>query len=309
VSAIVGMGTAVPSTRLTNKDLEQLLDTSDEWIVERTGIRERRIAGPEDTTISLSTAACAEALKDSGLDAELVDLLVIATITPTVKLPATSAYVQDNLSLSCGAFDLVAACSGFVYSLVMADALVQAGTARAALICGAETLSTIVAPDDRGTTILFGDGAAAAVIVPSAPGYGLLGSDLGCDGSAADILDIPAGEQFVHMEGKEVFRRAVRACIGSAERALERSGLAPTDVNVFVPHQANTRIIDAVVERLGMTNARVIRNMDKYGNTSAASIPLALAESEPADGDVVLLCGFGAGMTWASAALRWGTGL
>ena len=303
------MGTAVPTPKLTNKDLEQLLDTSDEWIVERTGIRERRIAGPGDTTISLSTAACAEALKDSGLDSELVDLLVIATITPTVKLPATSAYVQDNLSLSCGAFDLAAACSGFVYSLVMADALVQTGGARAALICGAETLSTIVAPDDRGTTILFGDGAAAAVIVPSAPGYGVLGSDLGCDGSAADILDIPAGEKFVHMEGKEVFRRAVRACIASAERALERAGVAPSDVDVFVPHQANTRIIDAVVERLGITNARVIKNMDKYGNTSAASIPLALAEAEPNEGELVLLCGFGAGMTWASAVMRWGTGL
>ncbi|HVV35888.1 MAG TPA: beta-ketoacyl-ACP synthase III [Acidimicrobiales bacterium] len=308
MTAIVGMGTALPSIRFTNKDFEQVLETSDEWIVERTGIRERRIAGPDDTTVSLATAAGAEALKDSGVDPELVDLLVLATVTPTQKLPASSAIVQDNLGLHCGAFDLVAACSGFVYSLVMADSLVQAGGARAALVVGAETLSTITDATDRGTAILFGDGAAAAVIVPSAPGHGLLGYDLGCDGSAESILNIPVGEQYIHMEGKEVFRRAVRACLGSAERALERAGLAPTDVDVFVPHQANTRIIDAVVERLGMTNARVVRNMDKYGNTSAASIPLALAESEPKDGDVVLMCGFGAGMTWASAALRWGTG-
>jgi 3-oxoacyl-[acyl-carrier-protein] synthase-3 len=303
------MGTAVPATRLTNKEFEQLLDTSDEWIVERTGIRERRIAAPEENTATLATAAAAEALKDAGVDPELIDLLVLATVTPAQQLPATAAFVQDNLGLHCGAFDLVAACSGFVYSLVTADALVQNGGMRAAVIIGAETLSTIVDPTDRGTAILFGDGAAAAVLVPSAPGYGLLGYDLGCDGSAASILDIPPGHKFIHMEGKEVFRRAVRACLKSAENAMARAGVAPSDVNVFVPHQANTRIIDAVVERLGMSNARVIKNMDKYGNTSAASIPLALAEAQPDDDEVVLLCGFGAGMTWASAVLRWGTGL
>jgi 3-oxoacyl-[acyl-carrier-protein] synthase-3 len=239
----------------------------------------------------------------------LIDLLVVATITPPQKLPATSAFVQDNLGLHCGAFDLVAACSGFVYSLVMADALIQTGGARAALVAGAETLHTMVDPTDRGTRILFGDGAAAAVLVPSAPGYGVLGHDLGCDGSAAGILDVPPGEEFVHMDGKEVFRRAVRACIQSAENALERAGVSASEIDVFVPHQANTRIIDAIIDRIGLSKARVIRNLDRYGNTSAASIPIALSEAEPSDGDLVLLCGFGAGMTWASAVMRWGTGL
>ncbi|MEY2468270.1 MAG: 3-oxoacyl-[acyl-carrier-protein] synthase [Actinomycetota bacterium] len=307
MASIVGMGTAVPSHRLTNADLEATLDTSDQWIVERTGIRERRIAGPEDTTVTLATAACAEALKDSKIDPELVDVLIVATVSPVQKLPATSAFVQDALGLHCGAFDLVAACSGFVYSLVMADALVQSGGARAALIVGAETLSTIVDPTDRGTRILFGDGAAAAVLVPSEPGYGVLGFDLGCDGSAAGILDIAPGAQFVHMDGKEVFRRAVRACIQSATNAMERAGVTAADIDVFVPHQANTRIIDAIVERFGISEDKTIRNIDKYGNTSAASIPLALAEAEPNDGDLVLMCGFGAGMTWASAVMRWGT--
>ena len=309
MASIVGMGTALPSDRLTNKDLEATLDTSDEWIVERTGIRERRIAGPDDTTVSLATAACAEAIKDSGVDPEIIDVLVVATVTPTQRLPATSAFVQDNLGLSCGAFDLVAACSGFVYSLVIADSLVRTGNSRAALIVGAETLSTIVDPTDRATKILFGDGAAAGVLLPSAPGYGVLGSDLGCDGSAAGILDIPRGGEFVHMEGKEVFRRAVRACIDSAQTALDRAGVAASDIDLFVPHQANTRIIDAIIDRIGLDNARTVRNLDKYGNTSAASIPLALAEAEPNDGELVLLCGFGAGMTWASAVIRWGTGL
>ena len=303
------MGTALPEGRLTNADLEKTLDTTDEWITERTGIKERRIAGAGEDAVTLATAAGADAIKDSGLTTEEIDLLVVATITPPRRLPAASAYVQDNLGLHCGSFDLVAACSGFVYSYVMADAYVNAGNARSALIIGAETISSIVDPTDRGTKILFGDGAAAAVIVPSAPGYGILGSDLGCDGSAADILAIEPGETYAHMDGKEVFRRAVRACIASAENALERSGINASEIDVFVPHQANGRIIDAIIERIGLDNARTVRNLDKYGNTSAASIPLALAEGQPKDGDLVLLCGFGAGMTWASAVVRWGTGL
>jgi 3-oxoacyl-[acyl-carrier-protein] synthase-3 len=303
------MGTALPEGRLTNADLEKTLDTTDAWIVERTGIKERRLAAPGEDAVTLATAACVDAIKDSGLTTEDIDLLIVATITPPRRLPAASAYVQDNLGLRCGSFDLVAACSGFVYSYVMADAYVNAGNARSALIVGAETISSIVDPTDRGTKILFGDGAAAAVIVPSAPGYGILGSDLGCDGSAADILAIEPGEQYAHMDGKEVFRRAVRACIASAENALERSGIKASEIDLFVPHQANGRIIDAIIERIGLDNARTVRNLDMYGNTSAASIPLALAEAEPQDGELVLLCGFGAGMTWASAVVRWGTGL
>ncbi|MEY2469898.1 MAG: 3-oxoacyl-[acyl-carrier-protein] synthase [Actinomycetota bacterium] len=303
------MGAALPAGKLTNADLEATLDTTDAWIVERTGIRERRIAGPGDTTIGLATAACADAIKDAGVEPDLIDLLVVATITPTRRLPATSAYVQDNLGLSCGAFDLVAACSGFVYSYVVADAMIKTGNARAALIVGAETLSEIVDPADRGTKILFGDGAAAGVLMPSAPGFGLLSSDIGCDGSAADILAMEPGAQYVHMDGKEVFRRAVRACITSAQTALDKAGVHPSEIDLFVPHQANTRIIDAIIDRIGLDNARTVRNLDRYGNTSAASIPLALHEAEPQDGDLVLLCGFGAGMTWASSVVRWGTGL
>jgi len=308
MSSIVGMGTCLPNGRLTNRDLEATLDTTDAWILERTGISERRIAGADEDSATLATAACADAIKASGLDPEIIDLLVVATITPPQRLPATSAFVQDNLGLHCGAFDLVAACSGFVYAYVMADALVQSGGARAAVIVGSETLSDMVDPMDRGTKILFGDGAAAAVIVPSAPGHGLLGFDLGCDGSAANILAVAPGAPYVHMDGKEVFRRAVRACNQSAADALERAGIRADEIDVFVPHQANTRIIDAIIERMGLDKARTVRNLDVYGNTSAASIPLALSEADPQDGDLVLLCGFGAGMTWASAVVRWGTG-
>jgi len=303
------MGTALPAGRLTNQDLEQQLDTSDAWIVERTGIRERRIAEPGDTTVTLATAACAEAIKDSGVDPATIDLLILATLTPVQQLPASAVYVQDNLGLSCGAFDLGAACSGFMYGLVTADALVQNGGARAALIVGAEVLSECVDPGDRSTRILFGDGAAAAVIVPSAPGHGLLGFDLGCDGSAAAILEIARGQQYVTMEGTEVFKRAVRACTKSAQDAMDRAGVTAADIDLFVPHQANTRIIDAIMERVGLDADKAMLNIDKYGNTSAASIPLALAEAKPKNGDMVLLCGFGAGMTWASAVVRWGTGL
>lgn len=302
------MGTAVPDGRLTNAHLEATLDTTDAWIRERTGISERRIVGPDDTTVTLATAAGAEALKDSGVDPDSIDLLVLATLTPVQQLPASSVYVQDNLGLQCGAFDLAAACSGFVYSLVMADALVNTGGARAALIIGAEVLTEVVDPADRGTRILFGDGAAAAVIVPSAPGYGVLGFDIGCDGSAADILEIQRNAPFVTMDGKEVFRRAVRACTLSANTAMDRAGVTAADIDVFVPHQANTRIIDAIVERVGLDSHKTVLNIDRYGNTSAASIPLALSEAEPKEGDLVLLCGFGAGMTWASAVIRWGTG-
>ncbi len=308
MSAIVGMGTALPAGKLTNADLEAVLDTNDQWIVERTGIRERRIAQPGDTTVTLATAACAEAIKDSDIDPALIDLLILATLTPVQQLPASAVYVQDNLGLSCGAFDLGAACSGFMYGLVTADALVQSGGARAALIVGAEVLSECVDPGDRGTRILFGDGAAAAVIEPSELGYGLLGFDLGCDGSAAGILEIARGEKYVTMEGYEVFKRAVRACTQSAKDAMERAGVTADDVDLFVPHQANTRIIDAIMERVGLDPSKAALNIASYGNTSAASIPLALAEAEPKDGDLVLLCGFGAGMTWASAVMRWGTG-
>ena len=315
--AITGLGAAVPEQRLTNADLERMVDTDDEWIVERTGIRERRVAAHEDTAATLGTAAGAAALKDAGLTPEDIGLLVVATTTPVQLFPATAVRIQDALGLRCGAFDVMAACSGFVYGLVAAAGMMsaQAGAAGlagrgSALLVGTEVLTRIVDPDDRSTRVLFGDGAGAAVVAASAdPGGGLLSWDLGCDGSLASLLEVPEGERWIRMEGREVFRRAVRVVVESATTALDRAGLGPGDVHLFVPHQANVRIIDGVCSRLGIPPERTVVNLDRYGNTSAASIPLALYEAAEAGrlhaGDVVLLSGFGAGMTWASAVLRW----
>ncbi|MBV8305727.1 MAG: ketoacyl-ACP synthase III [Acidimicrobiia bacterium] len=309
-ATIAGIGTAVPEERLTNADLQARLDTSDEWIVARTGIRERRVAAASETSGSLAVAASAAAIKDAGLVPDDVDLLVMATTTPDQALPQTSALVHEGLGLRCGAFDVAAACAGFVHGLVVGATLLDAGDLDAVVVVGSETLTRIVDPDDRGTAPLFGDGAAAVVLRPAATGYGLQAWDFGCDGSASGILAIPPGRQFIQMEGQEVFRRAVRAVIASADNALRAAGVAAADVDLFVPHQANVRIIDMAAQRLGISSSRTMVNVERYGNTSAASVPLALAEAVEAErvgnGDVVLLSGFGAGMTWASAVLRWG---
>ena len=301
---------AVPASRLTNADLEQLLDTSDEWIVERTGIRERRVAAIGETSATLGAEAGAVAIKDAGLTPGDIGLVMVATCTPPQVLPSTAALVQDALGLRCGALDIGAACSGFVYGLVAAAGM---GTGQPTLLIGAETLTRITDPDDRSTRILFGDGAGAAVVgPPTRDGAGLLASDLGCDGSAAPLLEVPVGDRYMRMEGSEVFRRAVRIVVDSAAVTLERAGLTAADIDLFVPHQANVRIIDACCARLGIPMERTAVNLDRYGNTSAASIPMALAEASDegrlSPGDVVLLSGFGAGMTWASAVLRWDGG-
>ena len=309
-ATITGLGTALPDARLTNADLEARLDTSDAWIVARTGIRERRVAAPSETSGSLAVEASAAAIKDAGLVPDDVDLLVVATTTPDQALPQTSALVHEGLGLRCGAFDVGAACAGFVHGLVVGATLLDAGSLNAVVVVGSETLTRIVDPDDRATAPLFGDGAAAAVLSPADPGNGLLAWDLGCDGSASGILEVPPGERYLRMEGQEVFRRAVRAVIASAANALDRAGCAAAEVDLFVPHQANARIIALAAERLGVPSSRTMVNVDRYGNTSAASVPLALAEAADTgcvhEGDVVLLSGFGAGMTWASAVLRWG---
>jgi 3-oxoacyl-[acyl-carrier-protein] synthase III len=309
-ATIAGIGTAVPDARLTNAQLEARLDTSDEWIVARTGIHERRVAAPSETSATLAVAASAAAIKDAGLVPDDVSLLVLATTTPDQALPQTSALVHEGLGLRCGAFDVGAACAGFVHALVVGATLLDAGDLDAVVVAGAETLTRIVDPDDRDTVPLFGDGAAAVVLRPAAPGYGLQAWDLGCDGSASGILAIPPGRQFIQMEGQEVFRRAVRAVISSADNALRSAGCAPADVDLFVPHQANIRIINLAAQRLGIAGAHTMVNVDRYGNTSAASVPLALAEAVDEgrvhDGDLVLLSGFGAGMAWASAVMRWG---
>jgi 3-oxoacyl-[acyl-carrier-protein] synthase-3 len=300
---------ALPEGRLTNADLEARLDTTDAWIVERTGIRERRVAGPEESTTTLAVGAGAAAIKNAGMVPGDVDLLIVATSTPVQLVPETSAVVQDGLGLSCGAFDVGAACAGFVYALVVGASLLATGQPRSVLVVGAETLTRITDPDDRSTCILFGDAAAAVMLAPS-DGSGLLAWDVGCDGSAAGLLEIPVGQQFLQMEGREVFRRAVRVVVDSAERTLDRAHVSSSDVDLFVPHQANARIISAAADRLDIPPERTMVNLERYGNTSAASIPLALAEAADAerlrDGDLVLLAGFGAGMTWASALLQWG---
>jgi len=298
---ITGIGTAVPERVVTNAEIAARLDTSDDWIVERTGIRERRHRGPDDTTVSLAVAAGAAAVKDAGLVPDDIDVLVVATASPDQRLPATAAFVQDGLGLHCGAFDVGAACAGFVYGVVVASRLVG----RAALVIGAESLTTIVDPDDRATAILFGDGAGAVVLEPSTA---LLAWDLGCDGSAARLLEIPPDAPWLRMEGREVFRRAVRVVVDSSSKVLAEAGVDAADVDWFVPHQANRRIIDAAAERLGIPAERTVVNVDRFGNTSAASIPLALAETPMQPGDLVLLSGFGAGMTWASALFRWEAG-
>ncbi len=318
---ITGLGTAIPEQRLTNADLERMVDTSDAWIVERTGIRERRVAAPDETSATLGTDAAAAALKDAGLTPDDIGLLVVATTTPVQLFPSTAVRIQDSLGLRCGAFDVMAACSGFVYGLVTAAGMmtVDAGLKAASggqpggrpfLVVGTETLTRVVDPTDRSTCILFGDGAGAAVVDHSVEADGgLLSWDLGSDGSLVSLLEVPPGERWLRMEGKEVFRRAVRVVVESSSTALQKAGMTPEDVDLFVPHQANVRIIDAVCSRIGIPLDRTVVNLDRYGNTSAASIPLALAEAAEAGrltgGEVVLISGFGAGMTWASAVLRW----
>ena len=331
-AALAGWGTAIPDSVLTNAEFEARLDTTDEWIVERTGIRERRVASAGESTASLGIDAGAAALKDAGLAPDDIDILLVATATPEQPIPTTAAFVQDGLGLRCGAFDVGAACAGFVYGLVVGSSLISGngGGIRRALVVGSETLTRIVDPEDRSTAVLFGDGAGAVVLEAvdetggDATGPGLLAWDLGCDGSAADLLEIPAGgsrrpttaetvaarDHFLKMRGSEVFRRAVRAVIDSARATLDRAGVTPDEVALFVPHQANGRIIEAAARQLGIPAERTVVNLDRYGNTSAASIPIALVEAANdgriADGDLVLLSGFGAGMTWASALIRWG---
>jgi 3-oxoacyl-[acyl-carrier-protein] synthase-3 len=324
-ACVNGWGTAVPERRLTNAELEQRVDTTDAWIVERTGIRERRVAAPTDTTASLAIEAGTAAIKHAGIPPDAVDLLIVATATPEQPIPHTGAFVGEGLGLRCGSFDLGAGCAGFVYMLVAGSSLLTAGGLDHVLVVGAETLSRLIDPEDRSTFVLFGDGAAAAVLSRSPDdGPGVLAWDLGCDGSAAGLLEIraggsrmpatpetiAAGEQYLKMQGQEVFRRAVRAVVDSARMTLDRAGVTAAEVAWFVPHQANIRIIESAASRLGISKERTIVNIERYGNTSAASIPLALAEAADdgrvGDGDLVLMSGFGAGMTWASALVRWG---
>jgi 3-oxoacyl-[acyl-carrier-protein] synthase-3 len=302
---ITGLGSALPDQVMTNADLEKIADTSDAWIVERTGIRERRVGG---LTSTLAIEAGRKAIDQSGVDPATIDLLVLATTTPDQLVPATASVVQDKLGLRCGAFDVNAACSGFTYGLVAAQGMISVGVGNT-LVVGCDSLSRITDYTDRGTGILFADGAGAAVVeARDAEQPAMLGWDLGSDGSAAGILYADIG-QHLKMEGREVFRRAVRVMVDSGRKALQRAGVTADELALVIPHQANIRIIESAMDKLGISMEKASINIDRVGNTSSGSIPMALdeavADGRVKPGDLVLLVGFGAGMTWASAVLRW----
>jgi 3-oxoacyl-[acyl-carrier-protein] synthase-3 len=305
-AVITGWGSAVGPKILTNKDLEQMVETSDEWIVERTGIRQRYVGG---TTVGMSAESGRAALDMSGVDLAEIDALVLATTTPDTQW-GTAATVQNELGLRCGAFDVNAACSGFVYGLVTAHGMIAMG-ARKVLLIGTDSLSRITDWDDRNTAVLFGDGSGAVVLeAVEGPGQ-LLAWDLDADGSLGRLLWAEVGG-FINMEGKEVFRRAVRIMVDSATKSMNHAGVTADDITLVVPHQANVRIIQAACDRLGIEFERAVTVLDRTGNTSSASVPLALADAldtgRVKEGDLLLLVGFGGGMTAASAVLRWGGG-
>jgi 3-oxoacyl-[acyl-carrier-protein] synthase III len=306
---ITGWGTALPEKVLTNDDLSKMMDTSDEWIRERTGIHQRHVGG---TTASLSVESGKRAIEMAGIDPLSIDALVLSTTTPDRAVPATSARVQHELGLSCGAFDINAACSGFVYGLATAHGLIAMG-ANKVLLIGTDTLSRITDWTDRNTAILFADGSGAAVI-EAVEGQGeMLAWDIAADGSLEPLLYAEIGG-FLHMDGKEVFRRAVRIMVDSAQKSLSNAGMTIEDIALIVPHQANTRIIKAACERLGAPLEKTAIVLHRTGNTSSASIPLALFDAVDAGrlqrGDLVMMVGFGAGMTAASSIIRWnGKGL
>jgi 3-oxoacyl-[acyl-carrier-protein] synthase-3 len=323
---ITGVGSYVPEKVLTNADLERMVETSDEWITTRTGIKERRIAASTQAASDLALPASRQALEEAGTKAEEVDLVVCATATPDMLFPATAALVADELGAKeAAAYDLLAGCTGFIYALSQAYGALAAGLSKKALIVGTETLSKITNWHDRSTCILFGDGAGAAVVEAVEDG-GILGFELGADGSGGPDLCVPAGGsrtpataetleqelQFIQMHGQEVFRFATRIMVSSAEELLAECGAGVEDVDLYVAHQANKRIIDHAVKNLGLDPEKVFTNIDRYGNTSSASIPLCLVEARDAGrlepGTRVLMSAVGAGFTWGSAYMTWTDG-
>ena len=323
---IAGWGKHVPSKVVTNEDLSRTVDTSDEWVVTRTGIRERRIvASPKETTATMSIAAAKEALQVADVTPDEVGLIIVATATPDYFFPATACLVQDALGAeNAGAFDLAAGCSGFVYGLAMGAQSIASGAQDCVLVIGAETLSRIVNWRDRETCVLFGDGAGAVVLRGSDEPGGVLSTLIRADGSGGDLLILPAGGSrqpptmdtvaaglhYVRMNGREVFRFATRVMDKAARQVVADAGLTLHDIELFIPHQANLRIIQAAARALEMPMEKFFVNLDRYGNTSAASIPVALCEAAEAGriqpGDHVAMVGFGAGLTWAGAVVRWG---
>jgi len=315
--SITGLGCHVPERVLSNADLEQLVDTSDEWIMTRTGIRERRIAADDEALSDLALPAAREALAQAGIEGSDVDLIIVATVTPDMMFPATAALLADQLgSTDAAAYDLSAGCTGFMYALAQAYGMVAAGLARRALVVGGDVLSKILDWTDRSTLVLFGDGAGAVVLEGVESG-GFLGFELGADGAGGEHLWLPGSgsrafdnpDGLVKMNGREVFKFATRVMIHSAEKILEACGRTIEDIDVYVPHQANVRIIDYAVNKLGIPPEKVVIDVDRYGNTSSGSIPLALADAAAdgrlAPGGLVLMTGMGAGLTWGSALIEW----
>lgn len=321
---ILGLGHYVPEKIITNKDMEKIVETSDEWITERTGIKQRHIAATEEATSDLAYKAAIAALNDAKISAEDLDLIIVGTASSDYVFPSTACLVQAKLGAkNAAAFDLAAGCSGFVYSLAVASQMIKTGLYNKILIIGAETLSRIMNWKDRNTCVLFGDGAGAAVVGEVEEGYGVLGIDMGADGNGGQYLLQPAGgsrnpaseatvlanEHTIHMNGQEVFKFAIQIMGKTAKRALANAGMKSEDLDMLFPHQANYRIITSAAKRLKMPMEKVWVNVDKYANTSAASIPIALCEAQAAGvlkkGDNIILDGFGAGLTWAAIVLKW----
>ncbi|SFS51580.1 beta-ketoacyl-ACP synthase III [Marininema halotolerans] len=321
---IIGTGSYLPDRVLTNADLEKMVDTSDEWIVSRTGIRERRIASEDQASSDLAVEAAQRALDAAGITAEQLDLIVVGTVTPDMTFPATACLVQDRLGAKKAAtFDVSAACTGFIYGVSVAAQFIKTGVYEHALVIGVDCLSRITNYTDRNTCVLFGDGAGATVLGPVEDGEGFLSFELGGDGAGGHLLKqegggsrTPASEETVannmhtiSMNGREVFKFAVRVIGASSEAALGKAGLGKEDIDHLIPHQANMRIIDAAVDRLGISKERVVVNLDRCGNMSSASVPVALdqavQEGRIHRGDTVVLVGFGGGMTWGATVVKW----
>ncbi|SHI81453.1 3-oxoacyl-[acyl-carrier-protein] synthase III [Geosporobacter subterraneus DSM 17957] len=321
---ILGIGSCLPEKEVTNFDLEKMVDTTNEWIIERTGIKARRVADENIATSDLATEAAIRALKDANVSAEEIDLIIVATITPDMAFPSTACMVQKNIgAIKAASFDLEAACSGFLYGVAIGKQFIATGTYHKVLVIGAETMSRIVDWSDRNTSILFGDGAGAVVLGETEEGKGVLSTYMGSDGEGGKFLSLPAGGSrmpstfetireglnYVKMDGSEVFKFAVRIMGKAAEEAIKLSGHQLQDIDYVVPHQANIRIIEAAAKRLKMPLDKVHVNLEKYGNMSAASVPVALDEAikegKIKKDDMVVLVGFGAGLTWGSCVIKW----
>jgi 3-oxoacyl-[acyl-carrier-protein] synthase III len=324
LAGILGTGVALPERVVTNAEIEKMVETSDQWITDRTGIRERRQAGPHEKTSTLSIEASRKALEMAGITPQQLDLIICSTISPDMPLPATAAFIQRGLGApSCCAFDLAAACSGFLFGMTVAEQFIKTGKARYVLVIGAELLSRYLDYQDRATCVIFGDGVAAGVMGPTAAPSGILASEMHTDGAFADHLFIPAGgtakpascetvrarDHYIKMRGNELFKVAVRSLEDVSRRVLDQGQVCAEQLDLFIPHQANQRITDAVRQRLGVSPDKVYSNISRVGNTSSASIPICLDECLRAGriqkGDLVLMSAFGAGVTWGAVLMRW----